>query len=113
MTRSVILRKAAEYADLLRSVGVTPRHSTDPDLRLDPQIPGHRQTLLEYSLWTCEYIPRQIDRLAGHHRCMRWLGYIQGALTAYGILTITESREAFEEFVPDLEREEDTTAGRG
>jgi hypothetical protein len=44
---------------------------------------------------------------------MRWLGYIQGALTAYGILTITESRAAFEEFALDLQREEDTTPGRG
>ena len=98
MSREDILALAKEYCGLLKALGVEPEHIPDIYYRIDPGKASDRQILLRHGRWACEHIPEEIDKLGGHKRCMRWIGAIQGHLTAYGILTVAEARARFSEF---------------
>jgi hypothetical protein len=92
MTKDEILRAAAEYAATLRDLGHTPRQA-DPDRRFDVCSAESRREYLDHILWACEFIPKMIGRLGGVMFALRWIGGVQGALAAYGIVTIAEMRE--------------------
>jgi hypothetical protein len=98
MSRDDILVLAKEYGALLEALGVEPEHIRDIHYRIDPGNPSDRQMLLRHGRWACEHIPEEIDKIGGHKRCMRWIGAIQGHLTAYGVLTVAEARARFSEF---------------
>jgi hypothetical protein len=98
MSREDLIKLAAEYRELLQARGFSSQHIPDTSYRIDPLNVDDREMLLRHAMWACEHIPEQVDRLGGHQRCMRWIGTIQGTLTAYGFLTVAEARARFSEF---------------
>ena len=98
MTRDDILKLAEEYCEILESHGHKAEHVSNIHHRINPLSAPDRQMLLRHARWACEHVPTEIDRIGGHQRCMRWIGTIQGTLTAYGLLTVAEARARFSEF---------------
>jgi len=55
-------------------------------------IDGHSLSSMEHALFMCAEIPKLME--AGkREKAMRWLGYLQGALTAVGVLTLEEAKK--------------------
>ena len=110
MTRNDLLEIVAQYAGLLRNLGIEPAHC-DPEQAFD--VCGDREKFLRHVLWACERIPEVIDRMGGFLFCVRYLGCIQGGLAACGLLTVAEIRRQFGHFIFERELQPDEPRGYG
>lgn len=97
MNRSKLLSLAHLYRENLITLGIAPARMSNVTMRIDPANEQHRNVLLSHALWACEQIQTDIDRLGGSYRCIRSLGCIQGVLTACGLLSVADAREAVED----------------
>jgi len=104
MTREELLEVAAEYGDLLRTLGLYPEHIASEAERFD--VTRNRDAFLRHLLWACDRIPEVIDKLGGFMFCVRYLGCIQGGLAACGLLTVEQLRERFGHTVFEREHSE-------
>jgi hypothetical protein len=98
VTRADLLTLAAEYRELLGRLGARPRHLPDTRYRIDDCSPTDRRMMLNHLAWVCEHVGQVVDSVGGHQKAIRWIGCVQGALAAYGLVTVEETRKRFEEF---------------
>lgn len=55
-------------------------------------IEGFNASSMEHALFMCDEIPKLMEA-SKREKAMRWLGYLQGALTAIGVLTLEEAKK--------------------
>lgn len=94
MTNEKVLEACLQMARKVRSTNndwaLTPRGLYSA--RSPNGIDGFNVSSMEHALFMCDEIPALME--AGkREKAMRWLGYLQGALTAIGVLTLEEAKK--------------------
>jgi hypothetical protein len=106
-----LLEAATQYKNLLEAQGILAERIALREVKrmLDGGNEEDRHILLRHLLWICHHIPSILNRPSGQSFCIRWLGCVEGALVAYGILSVEDVRETFRRSVllPALEDELD------